>query len=120
MTDALGYAASVAVLATFLMRTMLPLRLVGIASNILFFAYGYFAHIPPVLFLHAALLPINVVRLLALRERGASVPLTGDGLGTGATPIGRLVFARPMKFPSVGPSNLSEGATPQSDDSFRL
>ena len=56
MIDALGYAASIAVLATFLMPTMLPLRLVAILSNILFLLYGYFAHIPPVLFLHATLL----------------------------------------------------------------
>lgn len=66
MTDLLGYAASIAVLATFLMPTMLPLRLVAILSNILFLFYGYFAHIPPVLFLHVTLLPINVVRLTAL------------------------------------------------------
>jgi hypothetical protein len=36
MADWLGYAASLAVLATFLMRTMRPLRLVAILSNILF------------------------------------------------------------------------------------
>lgn len=68
MIDALGYAASIAVLATFLTTTMLPLRLVAILSNILFLLYGYFAHIPPVLFLHATLLPINVARLIALQE----------------------------------------------------
>jgi CRP/FNR family cyclic AMP-dependent transcriptional regulator len=65
MLDVLGYAASIAVLTTFLMPTMLPLRFVAILSNILFLLYGYSAHIPPVLFLHATLLPINVVRLRA-------------------------------------------------------
>jgi hypothetical protein len=50
------------------MPTMLPLRFVAILSNILFLLYGYFAHIPPVLFLHATLLPINVARLMALRK----------------------------------------------------
>ncbi len=69
MIDLLGYAASTAVLATFLIRTMLPLRLVAILSNLLFLSYGYLAHVPPVLFLHLALLPINVTRLIALRER---------------------------------------------------
>ena len=68
MIDVLGYAASIAVLATFLMPTMLPLRLVAILSNILFLLYGYFTHIPPVLFLHATLLPINVARLIALQK----------------------------------------------------
>jgi hypothetical protein len=63
MSEVLGYAASSAVLASFLMRTMVPLRLVAILGNILFLSYGYVAHIHPVLLLHAALLPINVARL---------------------------------------------------------
>jgi hypothetical protein len=72
MTDILGYAASIAVLATFLMPTMMPLRLVAIVSNILFVTYGYAAHIPPVMFLHIALLPINVARLLTMRDCAAA------------------------------------------------
>jgi hypothetical protein len=79
MIEALGYSASVAVLATFLMRTMLPLRLIAIANNLLFICYAYFAHIPPVLILHIALLPINLLRLLTLRAngRGQAAPFTG-------------------------------------------
>jgi hypothetical protein len=69
MVDVLGYAASIAVLVTFLMQSMLTLRSVAILSNILFLLYGYYAHIPPVIFLHATLLPINVARLIGLRER---------------------------------------------------
>jgi hypothetical protein len=83
MTDILGYAASIAVLATFLMPTMMPLRLVAIVSNILFVTYGYAAHIPPVMFLHVTLLPINVARLLTMRDCAAAqhrldAPLVGD------------------------------------------
>jgi hypothetical protein len=63
MSDVLGYAAASAVLASFLMRSMVPLRLLAILSNILFLSYGYVADIHPVLLLHAALLPINVARL---------------------------------------------------------
>jgi CRP/FNR family cyclic AMP-dependent transcriptional regulator len=68
MADLLGYVASSAVLASFLMRTMVPLRLVAILSNILFLSFGYIQNIHPILFLHLALLPINVWRLLALRQ----------------------------------------------------
>ena len=68
MADLLGYVASSAVLASFLMRTMIPLRLVAILSNILFLSFGYIQNIHPVLFLHLALLPINVWRLVALRQ----------------------------------------------------
>jgi hypothetical protein len=69
MTNLLGYAASCAVLATFLMRTMVPLRLVAILSNVLFAAFGYLQHIYPVLLLHAVLLPINLWRLMNV-DRG--------------------------------------------------
>ncbi len=86
MLDILGYAASIAVLATFLMRTMLPLRLIAILSNILFLLYGYFAHIPPVLFLHATLLPINIVRLFALQKLAS--PRQGDGFRRFVTTMG--------------------------------
>jgi CRP/FNR family transcriptional regulator, cyclic AMP receptor protein len=60
----LGYAASAAVLATFCMNTMIPLRVVALASNVLFMAYGYADHLYPVFILHAILLPVNALRLL--------------------------------------------------------
>jgi CRP/FNR family cyclic AMP-dependent transcriptional regulator len=66
--DALGYAASLTVLATFCMSTMMLLRYTAIASNVLFTAFGYFDHIYPVLILHAVLLPINVIRLAQIRH----------------------------------------------------
>jgi hypothetical protein len=72
MINLLGYVASCAVLATFLMRTMTPLRLVAILSNVLFLAYGYVEHIYPVFFLHLALLPINSWRLVTLQEKSAA------------------------------------------------
>jgi hypothetical protein len=63
MANLLGYAASCAVLLTFLMRDMVSLRLVAILSNILFVAFAYTQHIHPVLLLHAVLLPVNLWRL---------------------------------------------------------
>ena len=71
-TDLLGYAASCAVLASFLMRTMVPLRLAAILSNVLFLVFGYIQHIYPVLFLHMALLPINAWRRSAPVVKPAS------------------------------------------------
>ena len=73
MADWLGYAALLAVLATFLMRTMRLLRLVAILSNILFVAYGYIDHIQPVFLLHLTLLPINIWRL-CIHWNDASLP----------------------------------------------
>ncbi len=61
--EILGYLASAAVLATFCMSTMIPLRVVALGSNVLFCAYGYFDHLYPVLILHSILFPVNTLRL---------------------------------------------------------
>jgi CRP/FNR family transcriptional regulator, cyclic AMP receptor protein len=61
--DLLGYAAAFMVLTTFCMSTMIRLRWVAIASNVLFILYGYFDHLNPVLILHSILLPVNAIRL---------------------------------------------------------
>lgn len=58
-----GFVAAVLVFMTFYMKTMIPLRIVGIASNCAFILYGYLAHLHPVLVLHLVLLPLNCLRL---------------------------------------------------------
>jgi hypothetical protein len=58
-----GYAASALVLLTFIAKDMRVLRSVAIFSNLAFIAYGTIEWLPPVLFLHMALLPLNIVRL---------------------------------------------------------
>lgn len=45
------------------MKTMIPLRLVGIVSNCLFVLYGYTSGAVPVFVLHLLLLPMNAWRL---------------------------------------------------------
>ena len=62
-----GYVASVLVFGTFYMKTMIPLRVVGILSNIAFMIYGAGEHLYPVLILHAILLPLNCVRLIQMQ-----------------------------------------------------
>ena len=66
--EIVGYVASGLVLTTFYMKTMVPLRYCAIASNGAFIAYGFFAAIYPVLVLHLLLLPLNVKRLLEIRQ----------------------------------------------------
>jgi CRP-like cAMP-binding protein len=68
-----GYIASGLVFVTFYMRTMLPLRLVAIGSNVAFITYALIDDLTPILILHGALLPLNVLRLLELRELAAKV-----------------------------------------------
>jgi hypothetical protein len=61
--DVIGYAAALLVFVTFWMKTMVPLRTLGIASNLFFIGYGYLAGAYPPLVLHILLLPLNVMRL---------------------------------------------------------
>jgi CRP/FNR family transcriptional regulator, cyclic AMP receptor protein len=70
-----AWVASVLVFSSFFMKTMVPLRLVAIASNLAFIGYGLlglesgvFAKVYPILVLHSCLLPLNVVRLMQVRK----------------------------------------------------
>jgi len=71
MQDYVGYLASLLVLCTFCARTMVPLRLIALGSNVAFLAYGALLHLYPVLLLHAVLMPVNLWRLTEiLRLKG--------------------------------------------------
>src|SRR4051812_28529556 len=64
--DGVGYLASLLVLLTFCMNTMVTLRAVAICSNIAFVIYGVTTHVYPVLALHLVLLPLNAVHLIKM------------------------------------------------------
>jgi hypothetical protein len=72
--DGLGFCASFALLASFCMTTIFTLRIFALASNIVFSAYGLLAHVYPVVFLHALLLPINLLKLWRLRFKRPARP----------------------------------------------
>jgi hypothetical protein len=66
------------------MRTMIPLRVAGITSNCLFIVFGFFGAVYPTLVLHAALLPLNTLRLYQMLQSdregargGARQPVDG-------------------------------------------
>jgi hypothetical protein len=59
----IGFIAAGLVIATLSMRTMIPLRVIGIASNFAFLTYGFLFGSYPTMVLHAILLPLNVYRL---------------------------------------------------------
>jgi len=62
-----GYVASLLVFVTFSMKTMIPLRVVAIFSNLAFITYGAVESLFPILILHLTLLPMNFLRLHQLR-----------------------------------------------------
>ena len=61
--EVLGYAASGIIFATFWMKTITALRLVGIVGNVAFLSYGLSADLGNIALLHGALLPLNAFRL---------------------------------------------------------
>jgi hypothetical protein len=74
-----GYIASILVASTFYMRTMMPLRILAIGSNVAFITYGYFGHLYPVLILHLFLFPLNIIRLQQIRKLTKDVREAVDG-----------------------------------------
>jgi CRP/FNR family cyclic AMP-dependent transcriptional regulator len=81
-----AWIASILVFTAFFMKTMIPLRVVAIASNIMFIIYallglyyGIFGRVYPILVLHICLLPLNVIRLYQMKRlisniKAASTP----------------------------------------------
>ncbi len=59
----IGFVASALVLTAFGMKDMISLRIVAICSNFAFIAYACMLNLPPILVLHAILLPLNGWRL---------------------------------------------------------
>jgi uncharacterized membrane protein YcfT len=76
--DLIGYIASLLVLLTFTMRSMIWLRLFGLASNIAFITYAILAELPPIFMLHVVLIAINAVRFAELRRDDANRRLAKD------------------------------------------
>lgn len=75
-----GYLASALVLATFCTKSMRPLRLTAIISNVAFISYAVSTDLHPILILHGILLPVNVVRLMQIEieRRRQQRGLKGD------------------------------------------
>jgi hypothetical protein len=74
LTQGIGYAACLLVLATFCFSNPVWLRSFALTSNVAFIAFGYMDAVYPVMLLHVILLPINAIHLarLAPPSRSAS------------------------------------------------
>ena len=75
MIEIAAWVASALVFLTFFMKTMIPLRVVAIVSNVAFIGYallglryGIFDKLLPILVLHVLLLPLNVFRLWQMKH----------------------------------------------------
>lgn len=61
--DFLAWSAALCTFTAFSMKTMLPLRVAAIGANVFFIGYGALGGLLPVLALHVAMLPFNILRL---------------------------------------------------------
>lgn len=77
--EGLGYLALVLVVASSSMRTMVPLRVLSIASNLTFIGYSLAEGLLPLLILHSLLLPINSIRLFQMQRLVRSVKDAAHG-----------------------------------------
>lgn len=74
-----GYIASAFVAASFYMKTIVPLRILAICSNIAFIIYGAGAGLYPVLILHTFLFPLNIIRLHQMKKLIQNVKDASEG-----------------------------------------
>lgn len=68
LANALGLIGGIFYVLSVTLRTMIPLRIAAIASNIFFIGYGLMAKALPTMFMYAVLLPINVFRLYQIQQ----------------------------------------------------
>ena len=66
--DFVGYVASIFVALSFYMKTIIPLRILALCSNVTFILYGFFGNLPPVFLLHVFLLPLNIIRIIQMEN----------------------------------------------------
>jgi CRP/FNR family transcriptional regulator, cyclic AMP receptor protein len=95
LINGIGYLASVLVLVTFCMGTMLNLRAVAICSNLAFIGYGLGAQLYPVLALHLVLLPLNATLLFRMARLLRKAKLAA---ATDLSPSWLQPFMQPRHF----------------------
>lgn len=63
-----GFIGAGLTLASYMMKSMLPLRLVALSANVFFVIYGYLEVALPSLFLYSLMIPINAKKALEIRK----------------------------------------------------
>jgi hypothetical protein len=63
LAEILGFIGAIFYIATYVTKTMVPLRIMGIASNFFLFGYASMKASYPTMFLYFSLIPLNSLRL---------------------------------------------------------
>lgn len=64
--EAIGYGGTVFTIASYSMRTIIPLRIAGILSSVFFISYALLMHLWPMLLTELVILPLNILRLFQM------------------------------------------------------
>jgi CRP/FNR family transcriptional regulator, cyclic AMP receptor protein len=99
-----AWLAAALVFASFFMKTIVPLRTLAIAGNVAFIVYGLlglrygiFDKVLPILVLHIALLPLNVLRL---REVTGNIKAIRTMKTLGSASDFLVPYMRPLHCPA--------------------
>src|SRR5258708_30158406 len=98
--EILGYAALILLIASFFMKTIIWLRLLAIASNVVIIVYGVVAPHYPILVLGLAMVGINIWRLMEMRRLVGAVSAATAGQGAPVSFDWLLPFMRPVDIPT--------------------
>lgn len=79
IVDVIATIAVVTNIIGYLMKTMIPLRLIAMTTNTLFIAFSVMASVYPTLILNCILLPINAVRYFQMKRLIKQVNQAANG-----------------------------------------
>ena len=82
LAEIIGYIGNVVVIVTYSMRTMIPLRILGMCSNAIFLVYGGLLGLVPLVILQFVLLPLNGYRLYQMLQLTKQVRAAAEGDGS--------------------------------------
>jgi hypothetical protein len=80
IVELIGYLGTGFTIATYAMKTMIPLRIAGVLSSVAFISYGFITHSYPVVATEVILLPLNALRLNEMLQltRNVESAVAGD------------------------------------------
>lgn len=79
LVDTIGYCGVGLNIVCYSMRSMIPLRIAAICTNVLFLIYSGIAGVNPTFFLNSILLPLNVYRLIEMQRLVRQVAKAAKG-----------------------------------------
>lgn len=101
LADVIGYVGNVVVIVTYSMRTMIPLRILGMCSNAIFLVYSALLGLFPLMILQCILLPLNGFRLYQMIRLTRQVQAAAQGGDSSMSWLKPFMAKRPCRAGDV-------------------